>query len=53
MKTLRGGKALINTLTHSKGIVRSASTHSTDDCGLALKTLESDAVTITHIKEKK
>ncbi len=52
MKTLRGCKALINTLTHSKGIVRSASTHSTDNCGLALKTLESDAVTITHKGEK-
>lgn len=44
----RSGKALINSLTHFNGNVRSTSTHSTDICGLELKTLESDTVSITN-----
>ena len=48
MKIFRGGKTLINSLTHNSGVIRSASAHSKDTCGLALKTLEQDTVQISN-----
>lgn len=47
IKAWRGGKAFINSLAHGGGILRSASIHSADTCGLALRKLESDTVSIT------
>ena len=48
IRAWQGGKALINSLTRCKDIVRNTRTHSADTCGLALRTLESDTVSITN-----
>ncbi|MCQ2753911.1 MAG: hypothetical protein MJ231_02565 [bacterium] len=51
IKAWQGGKTLINSLTHSKGIVRRVNAHE-DTCGLVLNTLKSDTLSITSKVEQ-